>query len=319
MRVLVTGGFGYLGAQVVRHFHEHGFDVRALDRCPSDGHVAWASQLGVDVLAGDITRPDRLAAAVADVDVVVHAAALNMRACAADPALALQVNALGTRNVLAAAAEAGVARFVYLSTIHVYGSLAGATVDESYPQRPVSDYGVSKLAGEAYCHRFAAAGAIEAVVLRPANGFGPPVFADADCWMLAVNDFCRTAYRTGEIVLLSPGTQRRDFLALSDTVRAIATVATTEALPSDAAAAVLNVGAGISLSIRELASIAAEVCSEVYGRAVTVRLPRGTEALTDDAPVDYRYDLISALGYAPATDMRAGIRAVAEYVAALEG
>lgn len=318
MRVLVTGGFGYLGAQVARRLTERGDGVRVLDRGMLAEHVTWARGLGIDVVLGDITDPSSLVGVCEGVDAVVHAAALNQPSCAADPALGLHVNALGTRNLLAEAGDAGVARFVCLSSIHVYGSLAGETVDETRPPRPVTDYGVTKLAGEGYCHEFAASGCIEVAVLRPANGFGPPVFASAECWMLAVNDFCRTAYETGEIELRSPGTQRRDFLALSDTVRAIETLLDAPQVGADGAAGVYNAGAGHSLTIRGLAREAASVCAEVYGREIAVRLPAGSEDIPDDAPVDYRYDRLASLGFTPATDLRAGIRSVAEFVAAME-
>jgi UDP-glucose 4-epimerase len=318
MRVLVTGGFGYLGAQVARRFSERGADVRVLDRGMLAEHVTWARERGIEVVLGDVTDPPSLVGVCEGVDAVVHTAALNQPSCAADPALGLSVNALGTRNVLAEAGEAGVARFIYLSSIHVYGSLKGETVDETRPPRPVTDYGVTKLAGEGYCHEFAAAGCIEVAALRPANGFGPPVFASADCWMLAVNDFCRTAFETGEISLNSAGTQRRDFLALSDTVSAIETLVDAPRIGADGAAGVYNAGAGLSLTIRGLAREAASVCAEVYGREIAVRLPEGSEDIPDDAPVDYRFARLAALGFAPATDLRAGIRAVAEFVAAME-
>ncbi len=317
MRVLVSGGLGYLGAHVARRFEERGDAVRVFDRSAHEDQAGWVADH--DVIFGDLTAPAWLAGICEGVDLVVHAAALNQQACAADPQLAVRVNALGTRNLIAKAAEAGVRRFVYLSTIHVYGRLAGATVDETYPPRPATDYGVTKLAGEGYCQVFAAASALQAVCLRPANGFGPPVFASADCWMLAVNDFCRTAYRTGEIVLNSPGNQRRDFLALADTVRAIETVADAPELGAVGVAAVFNAGAGLSLTIREVARMAAEVCGEVYGRPVRVVAPPGSENVPDDPAVDYRFDRLAALGYEPATDLRAGIRSVAEYVASLGG
>lgn len=319
MKVLVTGGFGYLGAQVARRLTERGDGVRVLDRGMLAEHVTWARGRGIDVVLGDITDPTSLVGACEGVDAVVHAAALNQPSCAADPGLGLHVNALGTRNMLAEAGAADVPRFVYLSSIHVYGPLAGETVDETRPPRPVTDYGVTKLAGEGYCHEAAAAaGLLEAAVLRPANGFGPPVFASAECWMLAVNDFCRTAYRTGEIELNSPGNQRRDFLALSDTVRAIETLLDAPEVGGGAVAGVYNAGAGLSLTIRGLAREAASVCAEVYGREIAVRLPAGGEDTPDDAPVDYRFDRLASLGFAPATDLRAGIRAVAEFVAAME-
>ncbi len=321
MRVLVTGGFGYLGAQAARRFGQRGDSVRVLSRTADGERAAWALDNGFEVVLADIFEAEELRGCCDGMDVVIHAAALSQPACADDPARGLAINALGTRNVLEEAALSGVGRFVLLSSIHVYGALAGGVVDESTPTRPVTDYGVTKLAAEGYCHEFAACAVRSVSILRPANGFGPPVFPSADCWMLAVNDFCRTAYRTGEIVLRTPGTQQRNFLALSDTVRAIETVADAAAgeLTPAGRAAVLNVGAGVSLSIRELARVVAAVCEEVYGRPVAVSAPEGTEALPDDPPVDFRYERIAELGFAPATDLRSQIRVVAEYVAAIDG
>lgn len=315
MKVLVTGGLGYLGAHVTRHFLAEGHDVTALTRT---GHPDVAAQLpGVRVLTADLTDPRTLDGCCAGVDLVVHAAALNAQQSAANPRAALLVNGLGTRGMLAEAARAGVPRFLYLSTIHVYGPLATHRLDESVPPRPANDYAVTKLAGESYCGQASAVTPLSVAVLRPSNGYGAPVAMSADCWMLAVNDFCRRAVEQGEIVLTSAGTQQRDFVALADIVRAVALLADPALGKEPLDEMVYDVGGNNSHSIREVADLVAAVFAEEFGREVPVRVAATAPPAAGHEPrIGYGMTRIERLGYRPAASMREEIRGILRFLAA---
>jgi UDP-glucose 4-epimerase len=307
-RVLVTGGFGFLGSWVADHFADLGHDVSILTRTPHPEHGAWNDRFRVFV--GDISSEEHPREAYEGVDLVVHAAAMNAQEAAAHERAAILVNGFGTRNALMAAREAGVRRFICMSSIHVYGALEGGRIDETTPPRTVSDYAISKLLGEGYCYREARRGDIEVFVLRPANGFGVPRFPSADCWMLVVPDFCRRAVEEGRIVLTSPGTQERDFLTLSDIVRAIQLLAEAPAPGRDAGDIIFNVGGGNSIPVRRLAEMVAEIYAEEFGSSVPIELPEGSDDALPGRPMKYGFERIAALGYRPEGDLRAEMRGI---------
>ena len=312
MRVLVTGGLGYLGARIADHFRREGHDVAVLGRSGHPEYGAWLD--GLRVIAADVADAAAVAGCCEGIELVVHAAAVNAQQAAADPRRAVLANGLGTRNVLAESSRAGVRCFLYMSTIHVYGPLTGGRIDEATPPRPVSDYAVSKLLGEGYCYRASAATPMSVAVLRPSNGYGAPLFPSADCWMLVINDFCRRAVEQGEILLTSAGTQRRDWVALSDIVRAVRLLASPELPKEPLGGMVYDVGAGNSVSVREIADMVASVFAEEFGRAVPVHVAPDAPAAAPGGPMDYGSERIAALGFVPVAEMREEIRAILRFV-----
>ncbi len=145
--VLVTGGLGYLGGRILGHLEASGkYDLRVSTRCPPEDRPAWTGS--IQVVQADLLVEDALAGLLDGVDVVLHLAAMNARDCAADPERARMVNVVGTGKLLAAAEKAGVRRFVYVSTAHVYGApLLGEISEETVP-RPVHPYAITHRAAE---------------------------------------------------------------------------------------------------------------------------------------------------------------------------
>lgn len=308
MKVLVTGS-GYLGAHIAESFRARGDAVRLLTLDLPEDMAEWAGRLE-EVVLGDVTDPDAVARACAGRDAVVHTAALNAQASDANDRAAVVVNGWGTANVVERAAEAGVGSFVYLSTFHVYGPPQTDVIDEGTPCFPVASYASTHLLGESFVYRAAARGRLAGTVLRLANGYGAPLFASADCWMLAVNDFARSAVLDGAIVLKSHGTQRRDFVAVSDVARAVGHFVDR---PAGAFPSVVCVGSGESSSVRELADTVADVWRELSGIEVPVRV----EAEGEPGPSPefaYSIELARSLGFEPSADRRAAIAELLRFV-----
>ncbi len=169
-RILVTGATGFIGGHLARRLHAEGAHVLALERTPGKGNTL-ASE-GIEIVAGDITNRAQMAAILAGgVEIVMHIAAWLG---GPDPASATAVNVDATRTLAELSAEAGVRRFVFTSSIAVYGPHGDADVDESTPLRPFGDpYGDSKIAAEAALHAVARSSGLEVVIVRPGMVYGP--------------------------------------------------------------------------------------------------------------------------------------------------
>src|SRR3954462_9135672 len=153
-RVLVTGGAGFIGSNLVRALLEQGDDVRVLDNF-STGNRANLEDVDVEIVEGELRSYERVHHATRGVDVVYHLGALgSVPRSVQDPLTSSAVNVEGTLNVLLAARDSGVRRVVFSSSTSVYGTRRELPVSEDQPPDPLSPYGVAKLAAERYCVSF---------------------------------------------------------------------------------------------------------------------------------------------------------------------
>ena len=260
-RVLITGGFGYLGGRIaVEVTRDSNFKVRLASRRTKPA-PAWLP--AAETVAIDVLEPASLPAALRDVEAVVHLAAMNENECIADPAKGLRVNTFGTLNVLQAAIHAGVARFIYFSTAHVYGAPLAGHLIEATPPRPIHPYAITHHGAEDFVLAAHEEKKITGVVIRLSNGFGAPAHPEVDCWTLLVNDLCRQAVQTRKMVLRSSGLQQRDFIPLEDVGRAVGHL--LGLTPEECGDGLFNLGSGTSWSIWEMTQWIAARCKVVLG------------------------------------------------------
>ena len=249
MRALVTGGCGFIGANLVPMLVDAGIDVCVLD----DLSRGRADRLppGVELIEGDIRDDDAADRAVRGSDAVVHLAAFGSVAeSVTDPVPNFDVNARGTLTMLRAAADAGVERFVFASTGGALIGDADPPVDESSLPRPISPYGASKLCGEAYCHAFRGSYGIDTVALRFANVYGPR----SEHKKGAVTAFIKRALRGEPLVIYGDGSATRDFIYVDDLCGGI-----RAALTGARGLEVIHLASERETSIRELAQLVLEV------------------------------------------------------------
>jgi UDP-glucose 4-epimerase len=268
MRILITGGFGFVGGRLAIHLARAGHLIVIGTRNVTS-FPAWAAQ--IEVLQIDWDDDDVLEQSCSGVDVLIHAAGMNAQDCAAHPVSALAFNGLATARLIAAASRAGVQRVIYLSTAHVYASpLVGTITEETYP-RNLHPYATSHLAGEYAVLGESARGEIEGIVLRLSNAFGAPMHKDVNCWMLLVNDLCRQAVQTGKMILITNGLQERDFIGMAEVCSVIEHVVNLDvnAVPPG----IFNVGAGVSMSVLEMANLIQQRCKVVLGFVPVLQLP----------------------------------------------
>lgn len=251
MRVIVTGGAGYLGNHVVRLLVEHGHSVRVFDRlCFGESAAEPLKSLpGCEFCRGDVRRITDFPALFGGVDAVIHLAGLaNDPSCDLDPEMALDVNLRSTQRVADLALAHGVRRFVMASSCSVYGRGVFDVLDEESPTNPVSVYAQSKLESERILLARKSL-AFEPVIARPATLFGwsPRMRFD-----LAINLMVATAMRNGCINVYGGGKQWRPFIHVQDAARAFVTM--LEAPAEQVSGEIFNLGAdGINYQIIDLA------------------------------------------------------------------
>lgn len=291
MRVLISGAFGYLGARLAADLAPRA-DCEMVLASRRPRIAPWAPRaevIGIDWSPNVDLRP-----VCAGVDVVIHLAGMNASESAADPATAIAFKRDGTARLVEAAAAAGARRFVYASTIHVYGSPLVGAIGEHTPAHPTHPYGISHRAAEDAVLAATAGGRIEGVVMRLSNVFGAPMESGGDCWSLLFNDLARQAVTTGRLVLRSDGRQRRDFVTAADACRATTHLAE---MPSrQLGDGVFNVGGAWAPTVLQSAQWIAERVAQTIGTVPEVQVGAASEAGAGQL-LDYRIDRLRRSGF----------------------
>lgn len=253
MKVLITGGAGFIGSHLAEHFNGVA-TVRVLDNLRT-GHRRNLAGLDVEFIEGSILHRDRLERAMEGVDYVFHLAALvSVPESVQCPQECAELNISGFINVLEAAAEHGVRKVVLSSSAAVYGDNPEVPKRETMAPEPRSPYAVTKLVGEYYCQLFAEARGLETVALRFFNVFGPRQDPKG-AYAAAVPIFFQQALAHAPITVHGDGGQTRDFIYVKDIVAANVFAATTPGLTG-----VFNAGYGGQVTILELAHRIVALC-----------------------------------------------------------
>lgn len=304
--VLVTGGAGFIGSNLVRELLERGDRVRVLDNFSTGlrGNLLGIAD-DVEVVEGDLRSYERVHTAVRGVEVVFHQGALgSVPRSVQDPLTSTAVNVEGTLNVLLAARDEGVRRVVAASSSSVYGDGGTFPRTESQAPNPISPYAVAKLAAERFCVSFARVYGLETVALRYFNVFGPR--QDPGSQYAAVVPLFVSAIAAGEPVTIhGDGEQSRDFTYVANVVDANLLAADA----AEAAGTVLNIAAGGSETVGTLA----ETIGRLLGKPVTREHtpPRPGDVLQSWADVTRAREVI---GYEPRIGFEEGLRLTIQYL-----
>jgi len=305
-KVLVTGGAGFIGSNLVRALLERGDDVRVLDNF-STGNRANLAGLDVEVVEGELRSYERVHNAVRGVELVFHLGALgSVPRSVQDPLTSTAVNVEGTLNVLLAARDEGVRRVVYSSSSSVYGTRRELPVREELAPDPISPYGVAKMAAERYCISFSRVyERFESVVVRYFNVFGPRQSPQSQ--YAAVVPLFIDAIAAGRPIRVDgDGEQRRDFTYVDNVVDG--TIRAGDA--PGASGRILNVAASAPASVNQLA----DLIGTILGAPVTREHgpPRAGDIRDSWADVTAARDL---LGWEPAVDLEEGLRRTIAHLA----
>jgi UDP-glucose 4-epimerase len=303
-KVLVTGGAGFIGSNLVEALLARGDEVRVLDNFATGSRANLAS-LGreVEVVEGDLRSYERVHTAVRGVELVFHQGALgSVPRSVQDPLTSTAVNVEGTVNVLLAARDEGVRRVVAASSSSVYGDGGAFPRVETQAPNPISPYAVAKLAAERFCVSFTRVYGIETVALRYFNVFGPRQDPTSQ-YAAVVPRFIEAVAAGRPVTIHGDGEQSRDFTYVENVVAA-------NLLAGDAAGAagrVLNIATGGSQSVNELA----ETVGRLLGRPVakTFGPAQPGDVRESWADVDAARE---AIGYTPTVGFEEGLQRTIE-------
>ncbi|MFH1309477.1 MAG: SDR family oxidoreductase [Candidatus Omnitrophota bacterium] len=265
MRLLITGGLGYIGGRVAAYCKKENPELEIIltTRKKRKYFPKWTTGFRVSRLELLDERSITECIAGSDPDCIIHLAAVNEIDSEADPDLAREVNFHGTEKLLRAASIKNVKKFIYFSTFHVYGAHNGRVITEESSVHPKHPYSVTHLAAEKAVKTFNGNG-MKTLIFRLSNSYGYPMDEFINRWTLVVNDLCRQAVVTGRIVLKSSGRQYRDFIALHDVARAVYHFVETDIETNE----LYNLGGESSMTIREMASAVAETYEKQYGKKI---------------------------------------------------
>jgi nucleoside-diphosphate-sugar epimerase len=300
MRVLVTGGAGFIGSHLTWGLLAGGHEVRILDSLYTGRRENLGEVIGdVELIDGDIRDLEGTRRASKGCEAVFHLAAVpSVPRSIADPITTHEANATGTLNVLIAARDAGARRVVFASSSSIYGAAAELPKRESTGPLPISPYAISKLAGENYCHSFFQIFGLETVALRYFNVFGPR--QDPDSQYAAVVPKFIQAFRNGQTpTIFGDGEQSRDFTYVGNVVKANLTALARPGV----AGRVYNIACGQRTTLNQLAAILREETGAAVAPAHGP--PRDGEVRHSHADISLAR---RELGYEPAISLAEGLR-----------
>jgi len=306
VKVLVTGGAGFIGSNLVRALLARGDDVRVLDNFSTGNRANLAGlDRDVELVEGDLRSYERVHAAVRGAEVVFHQGALpSVPRSVQDPLTTTAVNVEGTLNVLLAARDSGARRIVNASSSSVYGNGGELPRTESQLPDPISPYAVAKLAAERFCTSFSRVYAMEVVSLRYFNVFGPRQDPMSQ-YAAVVPRFVR-AVATGEpVTVYGDGEQSRDFTFVDNAVSANLLAADAPGVEG----AVLNVATGGSTTVNELAA----TIGRLLDRPVEKRYEPERTADVNASWADVG-EARRLLGYETRVGLEEGLRRTAEFL-----
>jgi UDP-glucose 4-epimerase len=298
MKILLTGGAGFIGSHIARALVERGDTVRVFDNFSSGKH-ANLTGVAAETIEGDICDAQAVRRAASGMTHIIHLAAMaSVPRSVADPLGSNAVNVTGTLNVLCAARDLGLQRVVFASSSSIYGEAFAGPKHEDLPLYPLSPYGVAKLAAEKYCAAFHTVYGLETVALRYFNVFGPRQDPNSE-YAAVIPKFITALLAGRRPVIYGDGEQTRDFTYVANVVRG--NLLALEA--KGAAGRAFNVATGGAVSLNQLARSLADLVEQAV--LPEYAAPRPGDIRHSSADITRAGEV---LGFEPIVDFREGLR-----------
>lgn len=306
MRILITGGCGFIGSNLVKALLEKGNEITVLDDF-SSGKLSNLDIISstdlkktkkLTVISGSVLDLNLLYTLTMKTDIIYHLAVQCLVKCNEDPKIGHEVNATGTFNVCMAAKRFNV-KVVYISTSEIYGTAQSDTMDETHPTEPQSIYGLTKLVGEQYVTMFNKYYNVPAVIIRPFNTYGDNHRGDQ--YAAVLTNFIKRTLQRKPLIIQGNGEQSRDLTYVTDIVQGIIL------LSKLSNGEIVNIGSGSSTTINDLAKIVSTIAGEPLH--VINEPPRMNNVFKLHADIS----LAQKYGYSTKVPLREGIKQYFEW------
>ncbi|MFX1487223.1 MAG: NAD-dependent epimerase/dehydratase family protein [Promethearchaeota archaeon] len=319
MNILVTGGVGYIGSCLLSMLGKEGFVrnsiIRSLDNNCSSEYSEVKRRFEGDkryqFLIGDVTKDEDVRNSIEDIDTIVHLAAISgLDPCMKDPRNAILTNVYGTQRVLELAAKSDVKRIAFASSAAVYGNPGKGPIIEEGELRPLSLYGITKVAGEQLVKTYNENHGLCLTVLRLANVYGLGIYTLGNT---VTTRFVKAAVEGKPLEIYGSGEQVRNFVHVTDVARAI--IKCMNAKEKIINGEVFNIGGRKSFRINEHAGHILRLVKKELGKSANVihTSPRSGESYTQN----FEYSIEKAeklLGYNTCVTLEEGISELIHYI-----
>lgn len=298
MRVLVTGGAGFIGKYLVKSLIENENVITIFDNFSNSSKksISHLIDIGAKVIEGDITKPDEISDAVKDQEIIIHLAAkISVQESIRNPSETFQVNVDGTKNVLVACEKNGVKKIIIASSAAVYGkSLPDIKLTEESKTNPISPYGESKVKMEQMIKKFVPEHDINCIILRFFNIYG---VGQSDEYAGVITKFIKRITQNKPLEIFGDGLQTRDFVSVYDVINSI-----QNAISNDKSGT-YNIASGKAVTIKELA----EMIISISGKKLEIKYttPKKGDIMYSQADISLAKN---KLGYHPKFELREGIK-----------
>lgn len=250
MKVVVTGGAGFIGSHLVDKLLSDGHQVLAIDNLINGKEENLTQAMTFNSFTfeeADILEGSRMVQLCEGADVIFHLACLGVRHSIHSPFENHLVNAEGSLNMLEAARVNGVKKFFYISTSEIYGDIKSFPINENGVPLPKTVYGSSKLAGENYAYSYYKCYGLDVTITRIFNNYGPRAHYEGDAGEIIPRSIVQMLYGKAPIIF-GDGSVTRDFFFVKDTARALTELMAKENLTGE----IINIGTGVEITMKDL-------------------------------------------------------------------
>jgi len=291
LRILITGGLGYLGSRLAHYLDQKGNEVIVASR-DHDKSKNLSKRILIQVI--DWKSETSINQACKECDIVIHAAGMNADSCKKDPVAALDFNGVVTAKLIRSALLCKVSKFIYFSTAHVYSECLSGYFDENSCTMNLHPYATTHKVAEDMVLHMTKGRSMLGVVLRLSNVFGSPVHSKVDCWELFVNNICKQAVLTNEIHLKTLGTQYRNFLPMESLCTIVEYFLSSKSFKNIDSSTIYNIGSETAKTIYEVALLVKSQAQVFLKQDVSLVVDNGNNKLISGKPLIYSLDKILA-------------------------
>jgi UDP-glucose 4-epimerase len=249
-------------------------------------------------------------------DIIIHLVSLDHFDSEKEPKFVNDVNVLPTWRLLNNCNKMNLKKFIYFSTIHVYGKLGNDIINESHKIHTNNIYGLTHLLSENICNHYRGKTATDIITVRLSNSYGSPIFHDNNCWWLVINELCKEAFINKKILLKSDGSPQRDFIHGDDVCRAIVQI--LENRSKKYSNSIFHISSGETLTILEIAKKIKEVYCIRYSKDLQIITPNGIVSENEETLEADKYEIsnrkIRQIGFSTSVSIQDGINDLFDYL-----